>query len=94
MKKIRLINDAHLEGYENAFYGFTTAEGKASATGIWGERYEATAIDDDGTEYRVVWAISNREAFDNGDEDCCDWNEPSEIINVETGLPVTAEIEW
>ena len=85
MKKIRLTNDAHLEGYEGSFYRFTTDEGEASAFGIWGERYEATAIDDNGTEYRVVWAIANREAFDNGDEDCCIWNAPNEITNIATG---------
>ena len=91
---IKLKEQAYLAGYEGGFYRFTTDEGKPSIKGIWGEYYTAIAADNNDTEYRVVWEISNREAFDNGDEDCCDWDNPAEILNLDTGLPTEAEIDW
>ena len=94
--KIRLAQDAHIEGYNGAEYRLHTDDGKPSIYVIRDNWYEATATDDNGNEYLVVWRI--KEDFDvneNPDEsDACNWDEPAEIINIETGKPVTAEIEW
>lgn len=94
MIKIKLTEDAHLEGYEGGFYRYTTEDGAPAAQGIANNWYEAPAVDTDGNEYRVVWEITELAAFESGDEDCCDWGNPAEIINLETGLPVLAKIEW
>lgn len=94
--KIRLTQDAHIEGYKGAVYRLHTDDGKPSIYVIRDSWYEATASDDNGNEYSVVWRI--KEDFDaatNPDEsDACNWDEPAEIVSVETGKPITAEIEW
>lgn len=94
--RIKLTDNAHIEGYNGAFYRFTTEEGKPSACGIWDNWYEATAVDDNGNQYRVVWNI--KPDFDinsNADEsDACDWDNPAEIINIDNDMPVNATIEW
>lgn len=94
MKNIKLIQGARLEGYDGAFYRYTTANGKPSAKGIFNKWYEADAIDDNENEYRVVWEIADYEAFDNGDEDCCDWDHPSEIYSYTDGKSIEANIIW
>lgn len=95
MKEITLTTPATVQGYEGAFYRYTTDEGKASIMGIYDNWYAANGRDEQGNEYLIVWAISNREAFDYGDEDCCDWDEPSEVLNLDTGLPETNyKIVW
>lgn len=90
MKNIRIIDQAYLEGYEGAFYRYTTDEGKPSACGIWDNWYKAIAEDEDGNQYNLVWAITKPELFENGDEDCCDWDNPDEILD-ESGMPVSHE---
>lgn len=94
MLKIRLTQEAHAEGYKGAFYRLTTNDRKQSACGIWDNWYEASAEDSEGNEYRVVWEISNTEAFNNGDNDCCDWDNPAEIFSYTDGKPIEAEIIW
>lgn len=94
MRKIKLTENACVEGYEGAFYRFHTENGTLSPCGIWDNWYEASAVDEDGNEYRVVWEISDHEAFNNGDEDCCDWDNPAEIYSYADRKPVEAEIEW
>lgn len=94
MLKIKLTQDAYVEGYEGAFYRLHTYDGKLSALGIQNNWYTANAIDEKGNEYKIVWAITNREAFERGDEDCCDWDNPSEIYSYADGKTVEAEIEW
>ena len=94
MLKIKITNQPHAEGYKGAFFRFTTKDGKQSIKGIWDNWYEASATDDNGNEYRIVWAITNNEAFVSGDEDCCNWDEPNEIYSYTEGKPVEAEIEW
>ena len=88
MTEIRLTQDAYVCGYEGAFYRFTTVEGKPSANGIFDNWYEASAEDENGRKYKVVWAVSDKDAFDNGDEDCCEWDNPAEILD-EQGNNVT-----
>ena len=92
--KIKLTENAHLDGYNGGFYRFTTKDGKASASGIADEYYTAIGCSEEGKEYRIVWTIADREAFERGDEDCCDWDNPAEIIDLDSGLPVNAEIIW
>ena len=92
MLQIRLTENAYLEGGEGVFYRYHTKDGKLLACGIYGNWYEAHAVDDDDNIYRVVWEISDREAFDNGDEDCFDWENPSEIVRVSDNKSVEAEI--
>ncbi len=94
MIKIKLTQSAYVEGFEGAFYRYTTNEGTPSACGIFDNWYTAAAVDTNGNKYRVVWEISNLDAFNSGDEDCCDWDNPSEVIDINSGLPVDAEILW
>lgn len=66
---------------------------------VCGERngynwYEAAAVDSEGNEYKVVWEIENRAAFESGDEDCCDWSNPSEVYSFEEHKAVEAKILW
>lgn len=93
MLNIKLTEQAHVEGYGGAFYRFHTENGALSASGIWDNWYEAAAVDQNGNEYRIVWEISNHEAFISGDEDCCDWENPAEIYSYTDGKPVEAEID-
>lgn len=93
MTKIKL-DAAHVEGYEGAFYRFTTDQGLPSAHGIFGNWYEAVGTDADGNEYRIVWHIADVAAFESGDENCCDWGNPDEILCLDTGYPVqNADVE-
>lgn len=88
MLKITLKENPYVSGYSGAFYRFHTENGSLSATGIWDNWYEAEALDSDGNEYRVVWEISNYEAYNSGDEDCCDWDNPAEIYSYAEGNPL------
>lgn len=86
---IRLINDAHVAGDDNMIYRFTTTDGKSSVHCIFDGWYEANGVDDAGNTYSIVWRITDREAHDRGDEDCCDWDNPDEVICDDTGHPVS-----
>jgi hypothetical protein len=54
---------------------------------FYGERYNtdnyiAAAIKDpdpDNANYTINWEISNIEAWKEGDEDCCNWDNPNNI---------------
>lgn len=90
MLEIRLTQPAW---YTNGYYRLHTDEGKPSTT-VLHEYYTVQAVDNAGNDYDVYWSISNREAFYNGDEDCCDWDEPEEIYSWHEGKPVSAKIIW
>lgn len=96
--KIRLTQDAHIEGYKGAEYRLTTDAGKPSAYVIRDNWYEATATDKDDNMYLVVWRIKDGfDVYNDPDEsDACNWDEPAEIIRLDTGENVTdrAKIEW
>lgn len=94
--KIKLIENAHIEGYKGAEYRYTTQEGKASAMVIRDNWYAAEAVDKDGNMYGVVWEIKAGwdPEKDTDEENACEWEKPSEIISYSTGKPVEAEIEW
>lgn len=94
MINIKLTEPAYVDGFNGAFYRYTTEDGTPSACGIFDNWYTALAVDEDGNEYRVVWTISDIDAYNNGDEDCCDWNNPAEILDLNSGLPVSAKIIW
>lgn len=96
--KIRLTQDAHIEGYKGAEYRLTTDAGKPSACVIRDNWYEATATDKNDNMYLVVWRIKDDfNINENPDEsNACDWDNPEEIINIDTGDNVTSrsKIEW
>lgn len=59
--------------------------------------YEAAATDNSNNKYYVFWAIRDDWDANSGDEpDACDWDNPAEIIRLDTGDNVTsrAKIEW
>ena len=91
-KSITLSQEAYIEGYDGSFLRFTDEDGNELATGIWGAYYEASAEDEDGNRYCVCWEITNREAFDEGDEDCCDWDCPTIVFDSD-GRNVTDLVE-
>lgn len=94
--KIRLIEEAHIEGYKGAEYRYTTTNGKASAWVIRDNWYTAEAADENGTHYQVVWEIKENwnPDEDTDQENACDWEHPAEVLNLDTGKPVAAEIEF
>ena len=69
-----LVREAELEYNSNHNESLYTA---------LGFRKDAETKDDEDhltvDLYEIWWEISNREAFDDGDGDCCDWDNPCEI---------------
>ena len=96
MLKIRLTQEAYVTANGQDYHDYTDECGnlteEAVKSGI--VYYTANAIDDEGNEYTVNWNISDLNAYNNGDEDCCNWDEPDEIYSYADGKPVKAEIEW
>jgi len=94
--RIKLIEQAHIEGYKGAEYRYTTPEGKASALVIRDNWYAAKALDENWNVYGVVWEIKAGwdPERDTDEENACEWDSPAEIISYSTGKPVEAEIEW
>lgn len=90
MLEIRLTESAQIGSGE---YPLHTDDGKLSIY-VLHEYYTAHAVDDAGNDYDVYWEITNREAFDAGDDDCCDWGHPVEIYSWHDHKPVTANIIW
>lgn len=91
--KIRLTQNAYINSGE---YRLHTDSGKPSAY-VLREWYEAAATDNSGKKYYVFWAIRDDWDANSGDEsDACDWDNPAEIIRLDTGDNVTsrAKIEW
>lgn len=90
---IKITQDACICSGE---YRLHTDDGKPSICAL-SDWYEASATDDNGAEYRVIWRI--RVDYDStcGDEsDACDWSEPAEIIRLDDGANVTdsVQIAW
>ena len=95
--KIFITENPAVEGYDGAFYRFTSEDGQQLATGIWDIWFEARAVDEDGGEYNVVWKVSDKEALESGDEDCCDWECPAEVYSYDEcrSLPLdSVELDW
>ena len=94
--KIRLTQDAYIDGYNGAFLREYDKNGTALATGLWDSWYTATAKDDKGNAYIVFWAIVPEWNPEEDDEsDACDWDNPYMILDGD-GKNVTAkaDIEW
>lgn len=94
--KIKLTDDAQICGYDGAEHRLHTPKGKASAWVLRDTWYQATAQDADGTLYEIVWAICEgwNPNEDTDQENACDWEHPAEVLNLNTGKPVAAEIEF
>lgn len=56
--------------------------------------YTATAIDNSGESYTVVWEISNHEAFESGDEDCCNWDSYTVYRDGYPSTSIDAKVIW
>ena len=88
MITIRIHDDKSFQGGQDAFYAFTDSEEKEYISGIFNFWYEQLGKGDDGCEYRIVWTISDKEAYREGNKDCCDWSHPDEILNLDTKQPL------
>lgn len=98
--KIRLTQEAEIEGYDGAFLRYVSSDGKESARGIRDTWFEATATNENGDDYRVFWKL--KDDFDIESEHdyeyACDWYRPYMILdddgkNVIDGIPFTARYE-
>lgn len=96
MMKIRLTQDAYVDGNGTDYHDYIDANGNLTEEGaLQGVVfYTANAVDENNNEYRVTWKISDIDAYNSGDEDCCNWDEPDEIYSYKDNKPVKAEIEW
>jgi len=94
MLKVKLTEQATLQGYPGAEYRYHTDEGRQSACVIRDNWYAADAVDTDGNKYYVIWSI--RPGYDvetDADESsACDWDHPDEIIRASDHRPVDAVI--
>ena len=93
---IKICEQPHIEGYQGAFYRYTTPSGGASACGIWDNWYQGIGVDGAGDVYMIVWKL--RDGYDSQNDpdesSACDWDNPAEIIDLSTGLPVEAKLIW
>ena len=96
MLKIRLTQDAYLTNNGEDYHDYLDSNGNLTEDGVIRgvAYYTAHAVDEEGNEYFVNWNINNLDAFNSGDEDCCNWDEPDEIYSYTDNKPVKAEIEW
>ena len=92
-KSITLSQEAYVEGYDGSFLRFTDEDGSELVGGIWGAYYKASAEDELGNHYYVCWEITNRAAFEAGEEEyACDWDYPT-IVYDSDGRNVTDLVE-
>jgi hypothetical protein len=96
MLKIKLTQDAYVASNGQDYHDFINENGSLTKEAVeFGiVFYEAHAIDENGNEYRISWKINDLDAYNTGDEDCCDWDNPSEIYSYADGKTVEAVIEW
>ena len=96
MLNIKLTQDAYLTNNGEDYHDYLDDNGNLTEDGAMKgvAYYTAHAIDNSGNEYDVNWNISNLDAFNSGDEDCCNWDEPDEIYDCSTGKSVEANIIW
>jgi len=95
MKKIRLTQEPYLANNGQDYRDYIDDAGNLTQDGVDAgvAYYTAHAVDGDGNEYDVNWSIANLDAYNSGDEDCCNWDEPAEIRNEDNAI-VDAKIEW
>ena len=88
-KSITLSEEAYVKGHGGSFLRFTDEDGNELVGGIWGAYYGASARDGEGNYYDVCWEITNRAAFEAGEEEyACDWDYPT-IVYDSDGRNVT-----
>lgn len=88
---ITLIQEAYLTG---AYLRLPTEDGQASVFAMEGNWYEATAVDDDGNEYLVLWEIRDSVDINTLDDesDACDWENPVAVVQLDPWRDVTSKV--
>lgn len=96
--KLTLTQNPYIDGGDNDFLRDISEEGVEAATGHWGPWYTASAVGEDGNHYSISWLVSDREAFDAGDQEyCCDWDDPIQIYSLDEyrTIPLdSVELDW
>lgn len=87
--KINLTQNAYPAG---TFYRLPTEDGEASIYAMQGNWYEASAKDEQGNEYLVMWDIlTDWDGEDGGD--ACNWDHPTAVVQLDPWRDVTDKIE-
>ena len=86
MIEIRMRGEAYVNGYEGAFYRFTNEDGTMSTSGIWDIWYIDHGYDNNENMYECIFEVINPNVEP---EDSCDWDNPNQVLNLETNLPVS-----
>ena len=87
--KINLTQNAYAAG---TYYRLPTEDGEASIYAMQGNWYEASAEDEEGNEYLVMWDILDD--WDGEDEgDACNWDHPAAVVQLDPWRDVTAQAE-
>ena len=77
MTKIKLTQEAYIEGYEGAFLRYGN-----SVHGIWDNWYTAHAEDGEGNSYNVYWKIKGDYDPEIMEEEyACDWDSPYMVVD-------------
>ena len=80
--KIKLTQQAEIDGYDGAFLREHDESGYEMITGISGEWYSACAVDDDGNNYTVYWEMLDGYTYDGDNEDmACNWSKPYMVLD-------------
>lgn len=95
-KKIRLTQEAAVTSNGQDYHDYTDGAGNLTQEAVDAGvvYYSAHAVDSDGNDYIVKWTITNLDAYNSGDEDCCNWDEPEIYSYKENKTVDDAEIEW
>lgn len=81
--KIKLTQQAYIQGYEDSFLRKHNSAGVAQPDGWTGNWFQAAAEDGEGNEYMVYWIpeddFNPQEDQDWGD--ACDWDNPVMVLD-------------
>lgn len=92
MTRIKLTQEADIEGYEDAFLHYVDEKGRTQPYGIWDYWFTAKAVDNDGNEYTVFWETKEDFDLSNPADEACDWESPYMVID-ENGVNVLNSVE-
>lgn len=82
MIKIKLIEEAQIDGCDGAFLRKHDKNGKELGTGWRNYWYTAAATDDKENEYQVYWKIRKNYNEDEDDEsEACNWDSPIMVLD-------------
>lgn len=81
MKKIKILEEAQIDGYDGAFLREYNENGAELATGWWNYWYSANAVDEEENEYTVYWEFLGDYNDEDNEEDACDWDCPVMILD-------------